>query len=567
MVAIDRGVPKLLNLKQIISCFLEFKEEVITKRTIFLLNQARARAHILFALRVAVNNIDEVIAMIRGSSDGAEARQKLMAAKWQIADIAGWLELIEGSGQMLEGTYTFSELQVRAILDMRLQRLTALEHGKIEEELTGLIEEIKYHLQLLGSREILLQVMKDELVKVADEFATPRLTDIEEAEGSDQDIEDLIQKEDMVVICTLSGYIKRVPLASYRNQKRGGKGRNTVSTPGEDVATRVFVGTTHTPILFFSNSGQVYCLKLYKIPLGSPQSKGRALVNLFPNLKPGESINNILLLPENVKELDDLNIIFSTSAGYIRRNSLEDFKRIPSNGKIAIRLDEGDWLVDVNLAAHSDHVLISTKKGKSIRFAVEDLRIFKSRTSDGVRAIRLQNDDVVISMTILKGADYEVVMRDNYLSISYAERLAIKQSKQPTLLSYDELGLSAAQVQEMVQNEQLIFSITSKGFGKCSSAYEYRVANRGGMGVTNMNISKKTGTLVTVIPIKGHDDELILVANTGKLIRFNLDSIRVTGRNTSGVILFRITDPDEEIVSAALIAEAQEDDDSEAEQE
>ena len=322
------------------------------------------------------------------------------------------------------------------------------------------------------------------------------------------------------------------------------------------MATRVFVGTTHTPMLFFSSSGQVYCLKLYKIPLGSPQSKGRALVNLFPNLKPGESINNILLLPENVKELEDLNIVFSTSSGYIRRNSLDDFRRIPSNGKIAIRLDEGDRLVDVNLCNHDDHVLISTKNGKSIRFAVEDLRVFKSRTSDGVRAIRLQNTDQVISMTILVGADYSVIDRDSYLSIPYTERLALKRTDHPALLNYEKLNLTSDQVHEMAANEQLIFSITSKGFGKCSSAYEYRVANRGGSGVTNMNISKKTGTLVTVIPIKGHDDELILVANTGKLIRFDLDSIRVTGRNTSGVILFRITNPEEEIVSAALIADS-----------
>jgi DNA gyrase subunit A len=554
MVALDHGIPKLMNIKQIIRSFVEFKEEIINKRTIFLLNQARARAHILFALRIAVSNIDEVIVMIRGSQDAAEAKQKLLMKKWLINDIRNWLELI-GDKIAEDETYTFSEAQVKSILEMRLQRLTALEHGKIEEELGNLITEIKYFLELLGSRELLLKVMKEELIKVRDEFGTPRLTEIEDSEGSDQEIEDLIQKEDMVVICTLSGYIKRVPLASYRNQKRGGKGRNTVSNPGEDVATRVFVGTTHTPMLFFSSSGQVYCLKLYKIPLGSPQSKGRALVNLFGNLKPGESITNILLLPENVKELENLNIVFSTSSGYIRRNSLDDFRRIPSNGKIAIRLDEGDRLVDVNLCNHEDHVLISTKLGKSIRFAVEDLRVFKSRTSDGVRAIRLQNDDIVISMTILTGADYPLIERDAYLSIPYSDRLNLKQIEQKPLLNYDDIGLSSEQVHNMAQSEQVIFSITSKGYGKCSSAYEYRVTGRGGSGVTNMNISKKTGTLVTVIPIKGHDDELILVTNTGKLIRFNIDTIRVTGRNTSGVILFRITDPKEEIVSAALIAD------------
>jgi DNA gyrase subunit A len=554
MVALDHGIPKLMNLKQIIHSFVEFKEEVINKRTIFLLNQARARAHILLALRIAVSNIDEVIVMIRGSQDAAEARQKLLSKKWLIHDIRSWLELI-GDAIDSDETYTFSELQVKAILEMRLQRLTALEHGKIEEDLTGLIAEIKYFLELLGSRPMLLSVMKEEIIKIRDEFGTPRLTEIEDSEGSDQDIEDLIQKEDMVVICTLSGYIKRVPLGSYRNQKRGGKGRNTVSTPGEDVATRVFVGTTHTPMLFFSSTGQVCCLKLYKIPLGSPQSKGRALVNLFPNLKAGETINNILLLPENVKELEDLNIVFSTSSGYIRRNSLDDFRRIPSNGKIAIRLDEGDSLVDVNLCNHDDHVLISTKNGKSIRFAVNDLRVFKSRKSDGVRAIKLQNNDIVISMTILKGADYPLLERDKYLSIPYAERLILRNSEQKALLNYEKLDLTSEQIHEMAENEELIFSITSKGFGKCSSAYEYRVTGRGGTGVTNMNISKKTGTLVTVIPIKGHDDELILVTNTGKLIRFDIDSIRVTGRNTSGVILFRITNPEEEIVSAALIAE------------
>jgi DNA gyrase subunit A len=562
MVALDNGIPKLMNIKQIIHSFVDFKEEVVNKRTIFLLNQARGKAHILFALRIAVSNIDEVISMIRGSQDTAEAKEKLINKKWQISDIRNWLDLI-GDKADSNDTYTFSEAQVKAILEIRLQRLTALEHNKIEEELSGLIQEIKYFLELLGSRQMLLGVMKDELIKIRDEFGTPRLTVIEESEASDQEIEDLIQKEDMVVICTLSGYIKRVPLNSYRNQKRGGKGRSTLSSQSEDVATQVFVGTTHTPMLFFSSTGQVYCLKLYKIPLGSPQSKGRALVNLFPNLKPGESINNILLLPENVKELEDLNIVFSTSSGYIRRNSLDDFRRIPSNGKIAIRLDEDDSLIGVNLCHHDEHILISTRNGKSIRFAVDTLRVFKSRTSDGVRAIKLQDKDKVISMTILKGADYPLLERDSYLSIPYEKRLALKNNQQPVLLNYEQLGLSSVKIDEMAGNEQLIFSITSKGFGKCSSAYEYRVTGRSGSGITNMNISKKTGTLVTVIPIKGHDDELILVTNTGKLIRFNIDTIRVTGRNTRGVTLFRITNPEEEIVSAALIAENDEEADGE----
>ncbi len=556
MVAIDSGVPKLMNIKQILTSFVNFREEIITKRTIFLLNHARDRAHILIALRIAVSNIDEVIVMIRGSQDAPEARQKLLAKKWSIKDIKPWLELI-GDQLSQDDFYSFSEIQVKAILDMRLQRLTALEHGKIESELQDLISQIKGFLDILGSKAVLMNLMKDELIAIRDEFGTPRLTEIEDSEGSDQEIEDLIQKEDMVVICTLSGYIKRVPLVSYRNQKRGGKGRNTVS-PGDDIATRVFVGTTHTPMLFFSSSGQVYGLKLYKIPVGSPQSKGRALVNLFPNLKPGETINNILLLPENVKELEDLNIVFSTASGYIRRNSLDDFRRIPSNGKIAIRLDEDDHLVDVNLCNHEDHTLISTKNGKSIRFPIQDLRVFKSRTSDGVRAIKLNANDIVISMTILKGADYSLIQRDAYLSIPYIDRIRLKNNQQIALLDYEKLGLNSQQVAQMADNEQLIFSITSKGFGKCSSAYEYRVTNRGGSGVTNMNISKKTGTLVKVIPITGNNDELILVANSGKLIRFDLDSIRVTGRNTSGVILFKISDPDEEIVSAALIAEGDE---------
>lgn len=555
MVALDHGMPKLMNIKQIIHSFVEFREEVLRKRTIFLLQQARSRAHILFALRIAVSYIDEVILMIRGSADVAQAKAKLLGKRWEMQDIEGYLALI-GEAVNQDNTYSFSEIQVKAILEMRLQRLTALEHDKIQEDLNGLIVEIKYFLSLLGSRELLLGVMKQEMILIRDEFGTPRLTTIEESEDHDQDIEDLIQKEDMVVICTLSGYIKRVPLASYRNQKRGGKGRNTLSAQSDDVATQVFVGTTHTPMLFFSSIGQVYCLKLYKIPLGSPQSKGRALVNLFPNLKAGETINNILLLPENIQEVEDLNIVFSTSSGYIRRNSLEDFKRIPSNGKIAIRLDEGDRLVSVNLCGHQDHVLISTRAGKSIRFPVSALRVFKSRTSDGVIAIKLNEKDFVISMTILKGADYTMLDRDAYLSIPYSDRLSIKTKVQQTLLDYDKIGLSSSQVGQMAQSEQLIFSITSKGFGKCSSAYEYRVTSRGGLGITNMNISKKTGMLVTVIPIKGHDDELILVTNTGKLIRFDIDSIRVTGRNTSGVILFRTASADEEIVSAALLAES-----------
>lgn len=564
MVALDQGIPKLMNLKQIIQSFADFREETLRKRSIYLLNQARDKANILFALRIAISNIDEIIEIIKGSNDTAEAKDKLLAKTWNIEDLGNLTDLLGtlGNTKEISPQYKFSEEQVRAILDMRLHKLTSLEHSKIEADFLKLMSEIKYLLSLLESRELMLGVMKDGLKEIRDEFGTPRLTQIEDGEMSDQDIEELMQKEDMVVICTLGGYIKRVPLNSYRNQKRGGKGRNTLA--GEDIATQVFVGTTHSPVLFFSTSGKVYSLKLYKIPLGSPQSKGRALVNLFPDLRPGETINNILLLPENVKELENLNLIFATASGCVRRSSLDDFKRIASNGKIAIRLEEDDKLVEVALCKSEAHILISTKMGQSIRFAVSDLRVFKSRTSDGVRAIKLKPSDRVISMTILKGANYSLLERDAYLGIPYSTRLKIKDDPECNFKKIEEAStLNKDQIVEMAQNEEVIFSITSRGFGKCSSAYEYRVTARGGSGISNMNTSNKTGNLVTVVPITGHNDELILVTNTGKLIRFNIDSIRVTGRNTSGVILFRTAGSDEEIVSAALIADNNDDDQEE----
>ncbi|WP_341764487.1 DNA topoisomerase (ATP-hydrolyzing) subunit A [Candidatus Tisiphia endosymbiont of Beris chalybata] len=551
MLALKDGLPKVMNLKEVIAAFINFREIVITRRTIYLLNKARDKAHILLGLTIAVSNIDEIIRIIKSSPDPVTAKEQIMSKTWDASNIMSLVKLVDDRAMhAVDGRCYFTESQAKAILEMRLQRLTAMEKNKLEKDLAELAQEITNYLTILGSREKLLEILKAELIRVKEEFATPRLTSIEIGDF-EQDIEDLIQREEMVVTVTLGGYIKRVPLATYRAQKRGGKGRSGLSMRDEDITTQVFVGSTHTPMLFFSNIGQVYSLKLYKLPLGNPQSKGRPIVNILP-LKEGEHISNIMPLPENQDEWDTLNIIFATSQGNIRRNDLSDFKRIQSNGKIAIRLDDNDRLINVKVCRDEDHVLLATKLGKAIRFPASSVRVFKSRTSDGVRGMKLGELDCVISMTILKGILVSMEERESYLSIPLEMRRAITDGKE---FSPEELGvnLSKEQVLEMASSEEFILTVTENGFGKRSSAYEYRITNRGGSGIVNMDVSNKTGLVVAAMPV-AMTDELMLITNNGKLIRCKLESVRITGRNTSGVILFK-TENGEKVVSASLIAD------------
>ncbi len=562
MLALDEGMPKVMNLKEVIGAFVKFREVVITRRTIFLLNKARDKAHILLGVRIAVSNIDEVIKIIRGASNPTIAKEQLIAKSWDCSSITSLIKLVDDKANITDdGTIHLSETQAKAILEMRLQRLTAMEKDKLENDLQELTKEITEFVSILSARDKLLSILKEELVRVKEEFATPRKTEIIEG-NFDQDIEDLIQKEDMVVTVTLSGYIKRVPLATYKAQNRGGKGRSGLSMRDEDITTQLFVGNTHTPMLFFSSRGQVYSLKLYKLPLGNPQSKGRPMVNILP-LQKGETITNIMPMPENQDEWDNMHIMFATAKGNIRRNDLSDFKKIQSNGKIAIRMDEDDSLVNVMACNEEDHVLLASKQGKAIRFPVNAIRVFKSRTSDGVRGMRLADGDRVISMTILHGIKSTIEEREAFLSIPFEKRQLIANGDTEFSPSDFEVELSKEQIIEMATSEEFILTVAENGFGKRTSAYHYRITNRGGSGVVNMVLSDKTGNVVASMPAN-MNDELMLITNNGKLIRCKLESVRVTGRSTSGVILFK-TDKNEQVVSASLIAESSNEDEENGE--
>ncbi len=555
MLALDEGMPKVMNLKEVIAAFIKFREVVVTRRTIFLLNKARDKAHILLGIRIAVSNIDEVIRIIRASSNPNDAKDQLMTKAWDCSDITSLIKLVDDKAIISDGNKIhLTELQAKAILEMRLQRLTAMEKDKLESDLTELTNEVKEYVDILSSREKLLSILKSELLKVREDYTTPRLTEI--AHGNfEHDMEDLIQKEDMVVTVTLSGYIKRVPLVTYRAQKRGGKGRSGLSMRDEDILTQLFIGSTHTPMLFFSNIGQVYSLKLYKLPLGNPQSKGRPIVNLLP-LKEGEIITNIMPMPENQEEWDKMHIMFATSNGNIRRNDLSDFKKIQFNGKIAIRMDEDDTLVNVSACSEDDHILLASKKGKAVRFPVNAVRVFKSRTSDGVRGMKLASDDKVISMTILHGIKASMEEREAYLTIPVEKRMEISKATEEFNLEDHPVSLSDEQIIDLAKGEEFILTISENGFGKRSSAYHYRITNRGGTGIVNMVLSEKTGEVVASMPAK-MNDEIMLITNNGKLIRCKLNSVRITGRSTSGVILFK-TEKDEKVVSASLIADSSE---------
>ncbi len=558
MLAINGGRPMMMNLRDIISTFIEFREEVIRRRTIFRLNKARARAHVLVGLAIAVENLDPVIELIKNAPTPQDAREKLTANPWPAGTISSWVDLIDEPDHKVEnGEYRLSDDQARAILDLKLQRLTGLERDKIHEELVALGADIKEYLSILSSREKLYGIMREELVAVKDEYATPRLTQIEDIEYN-QDIESLIQREEMVVTVTEEGYIKRVPLNAYKAQKRGGKGKSGMTTKEEDFVTRLFVASTHTPVLFFSSRGIVYKMKVYKLPLGSPTSKGKPFINLLP-LENGENITAIMKLPENEADCEGMSIAFATSSGNIRRNSLMDFVRVQANGKIAMKLEEGDKLVNVALCDDNNDIMLATRQGKCIRFPVADLRVFVGRNSTGVRGIKLAPKDEVISMSILKHIKATVEERDEYLKVAGAMKRMEAEAGENSCVTADQTGLlnllTPEQFAQMQELEEFLLTVTVTGYGKRSSSYEYRVTGRGGQGIANIELSPRNKEVVCTFPIE-NDKEIMMVTDGGKLIRMPVNDIRIAGRKTQGVILFRTADNENVVSVTKLDADA-----------
>jgi len=548
MLAINAGRPQQMGLKDIMVHFLDFREEVITKRTRFNLKKARDRSHVLVGLAIAVANLDEMIALIRRAPDPQTAKEEILSRPWKVFDVEPLIQLIDEPGYpIVDGTYKMSEVQAKAILDLRLHRLTGLEREKIAAELNEIVGEIKEYLYILGNRSKRLEIMRTELIEMKDNYATPRRTTIEEGEMN-ADEEDLIQREDMVVTVSLGGYIKRVPSNTYRAQKRGGKGRSGMATREEDAVSEVFVANTHTQVLFFTTKGRVFGMKVYKLPLGTPQARGKAIVNLLP-LEEGETLSTIMPMPEDETTWENMHIMFATSHGSVRRNSMSDFTNIRSNGKIAMKLDEDERLIAVKSCDEKSDVLLTTHDGRCIRFDVTDVREFVSRSSTGVRGIRLGKGDEIVSMTILRQVEFTIEERDAYLK--QASRLRRQEGEEET--NGDEIVLAPERFEAMAALEDFILTVSENGFGKRSSAYEYRCTNRGGQGLTAMDVTEKTGKLVDSFPVKDEDD-IMLVTNMGKLIRCPVHDIRIAGRRTQGVTLFRMGD-DELVVSVARLNE------------
>jgi len=557
MVALHNGKPQMMLIRDMIKAFVKFREDVITRRTIYELGKARDRAHVLAGLAVAVANIDEVIALIRNAPSPQEAKDGLMARDWPVGDVAPMIELIDDPEHMLndDGTYTMSERQAKAILELRLHRLTGLERDKIGGELKDITDRIAEFLAILGSREKMLEVLREELTDVKDRFDTPRRTALVDAEF-EMDMEELIQREDMVITITHEGYVKRVPLDTYRAQRRGGKGRAGMSTKDEDFVSDLFVASTHTPLLFFTSRGIVHKMKVYQLPLATPQSKGKALVNLLP-LEKDEHVNVYMRMPEDPDIIDKLDIMFATSHGSVRRNKLTDFANIRSNGLIAMKLADDESLVSVKICTEEEDVLLATRLGKAIRFPVTDIRVFAGRNSTGVRGVKLKDKkDEVISMSVLKHIDITPDERNAYLKA--ASQVVDGEDGE---IEYEDtnLELSPERFQELLSKEQILLTISNKGFGKRTSAYEYRVSGRGGQGVANMSLTKKNGgEVVATFPVTD-SHQIMLVTDKGKLIRTPVENIRTTGRSAQGVTVFKVDD-DENVVSVAWLIQEDEDD-------
>ncbi|NJM30532.1 MAG: DNA gyrase subunit A [Rhizobiales bacterium] len=560
-IALLGGRPEMLTLKDLLQAFISFREEVVTRRTKFLLTKARDRAHILVGLAIAVANIDEVIALIRRSKDAGEAREALMAKAWPARDMEPLIALIADPRHRLQAddSYKLSDEQAKAILDLRLQRLTALGRDEIAEELEKLAKEIGDYLDILRSRARVMTIITDELKVIKNEFATPRRTEIADNEGEVED-EDLIQREDMVVTVSHAGYVKRVPLSAYRAQRRGGKGRSGVGMKEEDFVVKLFVASTHTPILFFSSAGMVYRMKVWRLPVGNPQARGKALINLLP-LEANERITTIMPMPEDEQSWGSLQLMFATRSGSVRRNELSDFESINRAGKIAMRLEEGDQIAGVEICSANDDVLMTTANGQCIRFSVDDIRVFRGRDSTGVRGIKLEDGDYVISMAVLRHVPASAEERGAFLKMSRA----VAGEEQEAQANGDEeattdTSLSQERYAAMGAAEQFILTISSNGYGKRTSSYEYRITNRGGKGIVAMAVNERNGPLVASFPVE-ESDQIMLVTDGGQLIRCPVAGIGKKGRSTQGVIVIDTAD-DEHVVSVERISEEEEGEDS-----
>ena len=560
MIALNGGRPEMLTLKDFLRAFIDFREEVVTRRTKFLLNKARDGAHVQVGLAIAVANIDEVIRLIRTSPDAAAAREALMGRDWPAHDMSPLIALIADPRHTLnaDGSYRLSEQQARAILDLRLQRLTALGRDEIAEALNKLAVEIADYLDILRSRGRVFAIIKDEMTAIKTAHATPRRTVIMESDADMED-EDLIQREDMVVTVSHAGYIKRVPLATYREQRRGGKGRSGMSTREQDFVASLFVATTHQPVLFFSSLGQVYKLKVWRLPQAGPTAVGRFLENILP-LEKGERITTIMPLPEDEAAWEALDVMFATTGGTVRRNKLSDFTSVNRAGKIAMRLDEGEGIVNVQMCTELDDVLLTTAKGQCIRFPTTDVRVFKGRDSMGVRGINLSEGDRLISMAILRHVEASAEEREAYLRRRRAvagevegEVAVVEEESEALATGAGAETLTQERYAELGALEQIILTISENGYGKRTSSYEYRITGRGGKGIVAMAVNARNGELVASFPVETGDG-IMLVTDAGQLIRCPVEGIRVAGRGTQGVIVFR-TDAREHVVSVERISE------------
>ncbi|QQR40503.1 DNA gyrase subunit A [Devosia rhizoryzae] len=560
-VALNGGKPELMNLKQILDAFIAFREEVVTRRARFLLNKARDRAHVLVGLAVAVANIDEVIALIRTAPDPATAREQLMTRRWPAADVAPLIALIDDPRHRIneDGTFNLSEEQARAILELRLARLTALGRDEIGDELNGLGAEIEDYLDILSSRDRVREIIRTELEEIRDQFGTPRRTEISD-HAADFEDEDLIAREDMVVTVSHAGYIKRVPLSTYRAQNRGGKGRSGMSTREEDFVSRLFVANTHTPVLFFTSRGIAYKLKVWRLPLSAANAKGKALINILP-LEQGERITSIMPLPEDEASWGNLDIMFATTRGTVRRNSLADFVEVRQNGKIAMKLDEGDEIVGVETCTVNNDLLLTTALGQAIRFRVDDVRLFKGRDSMGVRGIQLADKDKVISMAVINHSDADAEQRAAYLKMSRAMRGEVEEAGAGDEGDVVAGELSQERYAQMGAIEQFILTISENGFGKRTSSHEYRITGRGGKGIVAMAVNKRNGNLIASFPVE-ETDQIMLISNGGQTIRLPVGGdkpIGIKGRSTQGVTIFD-TAEGEKVVSVERISEPEGDD-------
>jgi DNA gyrase subunit A len=559
MLALNGGRPEQLTLRRFLTCFIDFREEVVARRTAFELRKARERSHVLCGLAVAVSNVDEIVATIRASSDASEARLKLMERRWPAADIADYIRLIDDPTHTMndDGTYNLSETQARAILELRLQRLTQIGVKEVTDELAVLASKIKEYLEILSSRERIMGIISDELREVKENFAVPRRTEIIEWSGDMMD-EDLIEREEMVVTVTAGGYIKRTALADFRAQKRGGKGLQGMSTKDEDVVTTLFVANTHTQLLFFTTDGMAYKMKTWRLPLGGRTAKGKAIVNILP-IPAGVSVAAIMPVDRDEAEWGDLQIVFATTQGDVRRNRLSDFTNVRSNGKIAMKLPEGVELVNARICSEDDDVMLTTNSGRAIRFASTDLRVMNSRASTGVRGIRLNGDDMVVSMSVIRHFEATPEERAAYLKMRRAMAGLTDEDAGEEDVPADP-NFSQERYEEMAAVENLILTITRGGSGKLSSSHDYPVRGRGGMGVAAMDKAMRGGPVVASFPV-GLVDQIMLVTSTGQSIRCPIDGISFRSRNAGGVRVFN-TSRDEQVVSVAYIPDQGDDEEA-----